>query len=218
MNNGQTKQYSTGHLCYFSTGKQARPICPADTLQNATSHPIIDIASIGTSVRNTDVPPDATMSWYSTVVLRLPTARHKRRNEAFLSERGVSSAGIMEKTDLVQLAEESADLPIVPPKLSMPEPTNVVDDEDKKPKMNDQELDDLIAKMSKETGAGFKVRTPPLPGNRSCSTSRAYILDNVCFVFRAGDNVEDMMKNMNMGGKEKGRKAKKAGKKVNEDL
>eukprot|EP00240_Pyramimonas_obovata_P007708 CAMPEP_0118933688 /NCGR_PEP_ID=MMETSP1169-20130426/12153_1 /TAXON_ID=36882 /ORGANISM="Pyramimonas obovata, Strain CCMP722" /LENGTH=151 /DNA_ID=CAMNT_0006876481 /DNA_START=95 /DNA_END=550 /DNA_ORIENTATION=+ len=105
---------------------------------------------------------------------------------AFLSARGVSSAGIMEKADLVQLAEESSDLPIVE---ETPKPDTATVDEtaaEDKPRMSDQELDDLIKKMSAETGAGFKV-------------------------FRPGDDIESMMKNMGGpgGGKSKGKKKSK---------
>jgi len=105
-----------------------------------------------------------------------------------LSERGVNTAGIMEKGDLVKLAEESYDLPIV---ATPPKP--VVKDEKPDKPMSNEDLDDVLSKLQAETGQGFKV-------------------------FRPGDDMDSFMSGMKNeydgGGKSK---PKRKGKKTNKD-
>eukprot|EP00238_Polyblepharides_amylifera_P001530 CAMPEP_0196570988 /NCGR_PEP_ID=MMETSP1081-20130531/1167_1 /TAXON_ID=36882 /ORGANISM="Pyramimonas amylifera, Strain CCMP720" /LENGTH=159 /DNA_ID=CAMNT_0041887727 /DNA_START=47 /DNA_END=526 /DNA_ORIENTATION=- len=92
-----------------------------------------------------------------------------------LEERGVSSDGIMEKSDLVSLAKESYHLPVVEKRVEKEEKKEKK--EAKLPpggesyKRDDTDLDELLKKMSRETGQGFNV-------------------------FKPGDNMEDFMKQM----------------------
>eukprot|EP00241_Pyramimonas_parkeae_P022453 CAMPEP_0114287198 /NCGR_PEP_ID=MMETSP0059-20121206/6153_1 /TAXON_ID=36894 /ORGANISM="Pyramimonas parkeae, Strain CCMP726" /LENGTH=199 /DNA_ID=CAMNT_0001408269 /DNA_START=63 /DNA_END=663 /DNA_ORIENTATION=+ len=66
-----------------------------------------------------------------------------------LDARGVKSEGIMEKSDLVALAEESWDLPLVELKAA--------DTKSEPDKKKDEELDDMLRKLQQQTGAGFQV-------------------------------------------------------------
>lgn len=69
--------------------------------------------------------------------------------QKILDARGVKSEGIMEKSDLVALAEESWDLPLVELKAA--------DTKSEPDKKKDEELDDMLRKLQQQTGAGFQA-------------------------------------------------------------
>eukprot|EP00668_Euglena_longa_P011656 GGOE01014067.1.p2 GENE.GGOE01014067.1~~GGOE01014067.1.p2 ORF type:complete len:140 (-),score=50.62 GGOE01014067.1:262-651(-) len=81
--------------------------------------------------------------------------KHKTKDlRQFLKERGVDERQYAggEKPDLLRLVRESRDLPI---KDSSAKPDNLKP----KDKLKDKDLQDLLAKMKKETGMGFKMFT-----------------------------------------------------------
>ena len=105
--------------------------------------------------------------------------------QALLKERGVSADGVMEKTDLVTLASESFHLPV----LEVPEVPEVEAEaatENAKGRMGDSELDEMLRKLQRETGQGFRV-------------------------FKPGDDIDDFLASEGIKKSKKGSKKRTAG-------
>lgn len=114
----------------------------------------------------------------------LPNFKKMRVKELkkILTERDVDAKGVAEKSELVQLVQDNYHLPIV--EEDVPEPPKEMN----VPKMDDDELENMLKKLQKDTGSGFKV-------------------------FKKGDDMDDFLKNMG-GDKEKTNTDKKKSKKT----
>lgn len=99
--------------------------------------------------------------------------------QTLMKERGVSTEGLMEKADLVELATESFHLPVLEVEEELPKEAAAG-----RPAMDDKELDDMLKKLQMETGQGFKV-------------------------FRPGDDMDDFLKSDGMPGRGKAKRATK---------